>query len=131
MAQIPAELKYAITHEWVRLDDDGYVTIGITDHAQSLLGDIVFIEAPATEAELIAGEEAGVIESVKAASDIYTPISGKVVTVNETLSEAPEHVNNDPYGEGWLFRIEPSDISELETLLDAEAYATQVEKEGH
>lgn len=131
MSQIPDQLKYASSHEWARLDSDGYVTVGITDHAQALLGDIVFIELPEPDQEVNAGGEAGVVESVKAASDIYSPISGTIVTINQALSDAPERVNSDPYGEGWLFRVQPSDESELEKLLGAESYAKQVAAEGH
>lgn len=122
MSDTPAELKYAKTHEWARLEDDGTVTVGISDHAQHALGDVVFVELPEIGAELTAGSEAGVVESVKAASDIYAPISGEVVAINEKLIDVPETINGDPYGDGWFFRIRPSDAAELDELLDAEGY---------
>lgn len=131
MSKIPENLKYATSHEWARLDADGYVTVGITDHAQALLGDIVFVELPDPDADVGKGDEVCVIESVKAASDIYTPISGKIVTINQMLSNAPEHVNNHPYGDGWIFRMQPSDVSELDELLTAAGYAQQIESEAH
>ena len=123
MSDFPDDLKYAATHEWVRLEEDGSVTIGITDHAQDLLGDIVFVELPEEGATVSARDEISVIESVKAASDIYAPLSGEVIAVNEDLADSPETVNSDPYGEGWLCRILPSDLAELDELLDAEGYA--------
>lgn len=131
MSQVPSELKYANTHEWARVENDGTVTVGITDHAQNLLGDIVFIELPDMESEVTATAEAGVVESVKAASDIYAPVSGKIVAINTALTETPDLVNSDPYGEGWLFRIQPADDSDLNELLDAESYSAQVAAEGH
>lgn len=130
MSDIPSELKYTKTHEWVRLDDDGLVTVGITDHAQGLLGDMVFVELPELM-EVKVGDESGVVESVKAASDIYSPLTGEIVEVNEVLSDNPELVNTDPYGDGWLFRIQPADESDLEELLDAEAYTDYVASEKH
>jgi len=123
MSNVPQELKYTNSHEWVLAGDDGQVTIGITDHAQELLGDMVFIELPEIDIELDAGDESAVVESVKAASDVYAPIAGKVVAVNEKLADAPELVNEDPYGEGWMFRLQISDVSELDGLMDADAYA--------
>ena len=123
MSDFPEELKYAATHEWVRTEEDGSITVGITDHAQELLGDIVFVELPEEGSVVSAQEEVSVIESVKAASDVYAPASGEIIAVNEELSDAPETVNSSPYEEGWLFRILPSDNSELEALLSAEAYA--------
>lgn len=131
MSQVPNVLKYANTHEWARVEDDGTVTVGITDHAQSLLGDIVFIELPEMENDVTATAEAGVVESVKAASDIYAPVSGTVVAINTALTETPDLVNSDPYGEGWLFRIQPADDAELNELLDAETYSTQIAAEEH
>jgi glycine cleavage system H protein len=131
MSQIPSELKYTKSHEWARLDEDGTITVGITDHAQGLLGDIVFIELPELDIEITAGAETGVIESVKAASDIYTPISGTVVAINEALTDSPQLVNSDPYGGGWLFRLQPDDESELEELLTADDYTEQVAAEEH
>jgi glycine cleavage system H protein len=131
MSEIPSELKYARSHEWARLEEDGTVTVGITDHAQDALGDVVYVEHPEEGQQVNAQEEAGVVESVKAASDIYAPVSGAVVAVNETLVDAPETVNEDPYGDGWFFRIEPDDPAELEELMDAEAYAEFCENEEH
>ena len=131
MSEIPSELKYARSHEWARLEEDGTVTVGITDHAQDALGDVVYVEHPEEGQQVNAQEEAGVVESVKAASDIYAPVSGTVVAVNETLVDAPETVNEDPYGDGWFFRIEPDDTAELDELMDAEAYAEFCENEEH
>lgn len=127
MSDFPDDLKYAATHEWVRLEEDGTVTIGITDHAQELLGDIVFIELPEEGAVVSAKDEISVVESVKAASDIYAPVSGEVIAINEDLTDAPETVNSSPYGDGWLCRILPSNPSELEELLDADTYAGMCE----
>ena len=129
MSNIPAELRYVKSHEWVRLEDDGTVTIGVTDHAQEALGDVVFVEVPEVGAELAAEAEAGVVESVKAASDIYVPISGEIVAVNEALEDAPELVNSDPYGEGWFFRMKPSESGELEEMMDADAYSAFCDEE--
>ncbi|MDP2141580.1 MAG: glycine cleavage system protein GcvH [Gammaproteobacteria bacterium] len=123
MSSFPEDLKYAATHEWVRLEDDGTVTIGISDHAQELLGDIVFIELPKEGAVITAKQEISVVESVKAASDIYAPISGEIIAINEDLVDAPETVNSSPYGDGWFCKILPSDPTELEELLDANGYA--------
>ena len=129
MSDIPTELKYAATHEWARLEEDGTVTVGISDHAQSALGDVVYIEAPELGLMVAAQEEAGVVESVKAASDIYAPIGGTVCTVNEALTDAPETVNQDPYGDGWFFKLTPTDAGDLDDLLDAETYAEVCEDE--
>lgn len=126
MSETPTNLKYTETHEWVHKNDDGTLTIGITDHAQSLLGDIVFIELPELNSAFVTGDESGVIESVKAASDIYCPIAGEVVEINEALLENPALVNSDPYGEGWIFRIKPEDIEELNDLLSAEVYEANI-----
>jgi len=125
MSDTPAELKYASSHEWARLEEDGTVVVGISDHAQNALGDVVFVELPEVGAELAAGDEAGVVESVKAASDIYAPVGGEVVAVNEALEDAPETVNSDPYVDGWFFKLKASDTGELEQLLSAEAYDAQ------
>ena len=122
MSNTPNELKYASTHEWARLEADGTVTVGISDHAQAALGDVVFAETPALGAQVIAGKEAGVVESVKAASDIYAPVSGEVVAVNSVLEDAPETINSEPYGAGWFFKIKPSNVAELDALLSAEGY---------
>ena len=119
---IPAELKYVSSHEWLRAEADGSVTVGVTHHAQELLGDIVFVELPEVGASLAAEDQAGVVESVKAASDVYAPIAGEVVAVNEGLPDAPETVNSDPYGEGWFFRIKPANPADLDALLSADDY---------
>ncbi len=129
MSNIPAELKYVSSHEWVRVEGDGTVTVGVTDHAQDLLGDVVFVELPEEGANLGTGDDAGVVESVKAASDIYSPLSGEIVAINEALEETPESVNSDPYGDGWFFKIKLSDPAELDELLSAEAYAELCESE--
>ena len=123
MSDIPAELKYAATHEWARLEEDGTVTVGISDHAQSALGDVVYIEAPEIGLTVSAQEEAGVVESVKAASDIYAPVGGTICAVNDDLTDTPETVNQDPYGDGWFFKLTATDPADLDDLLDAEAYA--------
>lgn len=122
MSNTPSDLKYASSHEWARLEEDGTVTVGISDHAQNALGDVVFVELPEVGRELTAGQEAGVVESVKAASDIYAPVSGEVIAINEVLEDSPETINGDPYHLGWFFRLQPSDPSELDSLLDADAY---------
>ena len=119
---IPANLKYTKSHEWVRVETDGTVTIGITDHAQELLGDLVFVELPDVGKNLAAEEEAAVVESVKAASDVYAPIAGTVIAVNETVPDAPESVNQDAYA-AWLFRMQPANAADVDALLDAAAYA--------
>jgi glycine cleavage system H protein len=131
MSEIPNELKYASSHEWARLEEDGSVTVGITDHAQQALGDVVYVEHPEVGQTVSAGSEAGVVESVKAASDIYAPVSGTIAAVNDALEDAPETVNQDPYGDGWFFRIEPDDAGELDDLLDAEAYGDLCEADDH
>ena len=129
MSNTPSELKYASSHEWARLEEDGTVTIGITDHAQEALGDVVFVELPGVGDSLAAGDVAGVVESVKAASDIYAPVGGEVIAVNAQLEDEPEIVNGDPYNDGWFFRLQPSDSSELEKMLSAEDYAAQCAEE--
>ncbi|MFT5880841.1 MAG: glycine cleavage system H protein [Moritella sp.] len=127
MSNIPAELKYATSHEWVRNEGDGTFTVGITEHAQGLLGDMVFVDLPDVGDEIDAGEDCAVAESVKAASDIYAPISGKIVAINEALEDSPELVNSDAFSEGWLFRVKASNESELDALLDADGYAESIE----
>lgn len=129
MSNIPSELKYAPSHEWVRNDGNGTYTVGISEHAQELLGDMVFVELPEVGDVVDAGEDCAVAESVKAASDIYAPISGEIVAINEELEDSPETVNNDVYGDGWLFRIKASDESEVDNLLDAEGYAHTIDEE--
>ena len=126
MSNIPAELKYVASHEWLRTEADGTVTVGITEHAQELLGDIVFIELPEVGTELAADEQAGVVESVKAASDVYAPITGEIVAVNDALVSAPEIANSDPYGDGWFFKIKPANTADLDGLLSAEQYAAEI-----
>ncbi|AMO54800.1 glycine cleavage system protein H [Endozoicomonas montiporae] len=130
MSNIPSELRFAKSHEWVRIEDDGTATVGITDHAQEALGDVVFVELPEVDSTLAARDEAGVVESVKAASEIYAPVSGEVVAINEALEEAPETVNSNPYDDGWFFKIKLSDNGELSELMDAEAYAEYIESEA-
>ena len=125
MSNIPAELKYVASHEWLRLEADGSVTVGITDHAQELLGDIVFVELPEVGANLAADEQAGVVESVKAASDIYAPIAGEILEVNQELVDAPDTANTDPYGAAWFFRIKPANVADLDGLMDAAAYEAE------
>jgi len=128
MSNVPADLKYASSHEWIRSEGNGVYTVGITEHAQELLGDMVFVDLPEVGREVAAGEDCAVAESVKAASDIYSPISGEIVAVNGELEGSPELVNSEPYGTGFLFQIKASDESELAKLLDAEAYAASVEE---
>ena len=130
MSQTPTELKYARSHEWARLETDGSITVGLSDHAQEALGDVVFVELPEVGTGLSAGDEAGVVESVKAASDIYAPVSGEVLEVNPLLEDAPETVNSDPYVEGWFYRLQPSDSGELDNLLSAADYETQCAEEA-
>jgi len=129
MAEFPGNLKYASSHEWAKLEDDGTVTVGISDHAQEALGDVVYVEMPQLGQEVTAGGEAGVIESVKAASDIYAPVSGEIIEINDELEDAPEKVNESPFGEGWFFKIKPNDTTELSQLLDAAAYEEVCESE--
>ncbi|MGB0224028.1 MULTISPECIES: glycine cleavage system protein GcvH [unclassified Marinobacterium] len=129
MSNVPGELKYVSSHEWIRVEGDGTVTIGVTDHAQEALGDVVFVELPDIDAEVSAGDDAGVVESVKAASDIYAPVSGVVVAVNDDLEDAPEMVNSDPYGDGWFFKLKLTDESELDDLLSADEYSAACEEE--
>ncbi|MES2998959.1 MAG: glycine cleavage system protein GcvH [Pseudomonadota bacterium] len=131
MKNIPKTLKYTRTHEWLRLEGDNTAYVGITDHAQALLGDIVFVELPALEKKIKKGEEICVLESVKAAADVYSPLSGDIIETNPALRESPELINSDSYGEGWLFRIKFSDVKELENLLTAESYQQQLSVETH
>ncbi len=128
MSEVPAELKYASSHEWTRLESDGSVVVGITDHAQDALGDVVYIELPEVGAHIDAGSEVAVIESVKAASDIYSPVTGDVTEINPALEDEPESVNSSPYGDGWLFRVMPTDTASMGDLMDAETYAASVEE---
>ena len=125
MSNIPAELKYVASHEWLRLEADGSVTVGITDHSQELLAHIVFVELPELRSNLTADEQAGVVESVKAASDIYAPIAGEILEVNQELVDAPDTANTDPYGAAWFFRIKPANAADLDGLMDAAAYEAE------
>lgn len=122
MSNTPSDLKYVKSHEWVRVESDGTLTIGITDHAQDALGDLVFVEAPAEGSALQAGGACAVVESVKAASDVYAPVAGEVVAFNDALADAPETINTDPYGAGWIWKMKPSNPSDVDALLDADAY---------
>lgn len=128
MSNVPNELKYRESHEWVRKNADGSYTVGITEHAQELLGDMVFVDLPEVGATFEAGAECAVAESVKAASDIYAPISGEIIAINDALGDSPETVNSDPYQDGWLFQIKASDESELDALLDADAYKASIDE---
>jgi glycine cleavage system H protein len=130
---IPKKLKYSRTHEWIRQDDD-ILTVGITDHAQTMLGDLVYVELPEIESNVETGHECAVVESVKAAADVYSPVSGEVIEINEALLEHPQLINEDPYGKGWLFRVKPfeSEVAEdVEKLLTADQYTKQVASEAH
>jgi glycine cleavage system H protein len=129
MSEVRSELKYLSSHEWARVEADGTVTIGITDHAQDSLGDVVYVETPELGSIVTAGEEAGVVESVKAASDIFSLVSGEVIAINEALEDNPEIVNESPYDDGWFFKVKPSDLTELDGTLDAEAYQAMCEEE--
>jgi glycine cleavage system H protein len=129
MSQNPPELYYAKTHEWVRREEDGTVTVGITEHAQDALGDVVYVETPEVGESIAAGDQAGVVESVKAASDIYAPLTGEVVATNEGLEDAPETVNSDAFNDGWFFKLQPQDISELDALMSAEEYEQLCDEE--
>lgn len=129
MSNIPDDLKYAASHEWVRVDDSGIATVGISDHAQDALGDIVFVELPEVGITVNAKDEVSVVESVKAASDIYSPVSGEITAVNEALLDAPETVNSSPYENGWFYKISVSDEAELDELMDADAYSDHCEND--
>jgi len=127
---IPNDRRYAASHEWAKVSGDGVITIGISEHAQDALGDIVFVELPDVGQSLNAGDEFGVVESVKAASDLYSPVSGEVTEVNSSLEDAPETINESPYEEGWIIKVKVSDSSELDALQDADAYKATAEAEG-
>lgn len=129
MSNIPTELKYAKSHEWVRKNDDGSLTVGISDHAQELMGDMVYIELPEVGALLEAGNDCAVVESVKAASDVYAPVTGEVIEANEKLADNPEIVNKEPFGGGWMFRMQPADEAELDALMDAKDYESLLASE--
>lgn len=127
MSEIPGDLKFLKSHEWVRVEDDGTVTIGISDHAQGMLGDLVYVELPAVGDRVEAGNACAVVESVKAASDIYAPVSGTIEAINDALEDKPETINEDAFGEGWMFTIKVEDPDQLNDLLDPDAYATMLE----
>lgn len=129
MSEIPEDLKYSDTHLWVRDEGGGLVTVGLTDHAQDLLGDVLFVELPELNIEVEAGEESGVVESVKAASDVYSPVTGKVTEINPALEGSPDLINADPYGDGWLYRMKLDDEDELSMLMDADSYEECIEEE--
>lgn len=129
MSETPDNLKYTKSHEWVRLDDDSNITVGITDHAQELLGDLVYVECPEVGLKLAAEAACAVVESVKAASDVYAPIAGEVIETNESLADSPEKINQDPYGEGWIYRLRPEDSTVISSLMNAEQYKAQVASE--
>lgn len=129
MSDLPSDLRYTKTHEWVRDNDDGTLTVGITDHAQEALGDIVFVEPPDAGRQVEADEACAVVESVKAASDIYSPLAGEVVESNAALTDTPDAINSSPYEDGWLFRLAPADAGALSALLDAAAYEKMIEEE--
>jgi glycine cleavage system H protein len=129
MSEIPSDLKFTSTHEWIEDEGDGTVRVGITDHAQALLGDMVYVELPEIGRAVDSGEECAVVESVKAASDVYSPVAGEIVEVNELLGEGPDLVNKDPFGEGWLFRVQLAEGEDLSGLLDADGYAEAIAAE--
>jgi len=127
MSEVRSELKYLSSHEWVRVEEDGTVTVGISDYAQESLGDVVYVECPDVGAGIVVGEQVAVVESVKAASDIYAPVSGEIIEVNEALEDSPEMVNDSPYDDGWFFKVRPDELEELSNALDGEAYEQQLE----
>ena len=131
MSEIPGDLKFLKSHEWARLEGDGKVTVGISDHAQGLLGDLVYVELPNVGDRVDAGNASAVVESVKAASDVYSPVSGTVVEVNSALADKPETINEDAYGDGWLFVVEAEEPEQLNDLLDPDAYAELLEDDDH
>ena len=131
MSDLPEGYKFTKTHEWVKVEDDGTVLVGITDHAQDALGELVFVETPDQGINVLAGDAVAVVESVKSASDIYSPISGEITDVNEDLEATPELINEDAFERGWIFRIKPTDVGEVEELLDAEEYESQLEDDSH
>ena len=131
MSEIPGDLKFLKSHEWARIEDGGHVTVGISEHAQSLLGDLVYVELPAVGDTVTVGAAAAVVESVKAASDVYSPVTGTVTAVNEALSDKPETINEDAYGEGWMFTVRIEDAEQLNELLSPDEYAALIEEESH
>jgi len=131
MSEIPGDLKFLKSHEWARVEDNGQVTVGISDHAQGLLGDLVYVELPSVGDTVTAGAAVAVVESVKAASDVYAPVSGKVVAVNEALSDKPETINEDAYGDGWILVVQPDNLDEVGELLSPDDYSELLEDEDH
>lgn len=131
MSNIPGNLRYTKSHEWVKVEADGTLTIGITDHAQELMGDMVYVDLPEAGRKLDAGKECAVVESVKAASDVYAPVTGEITQSNAALADAPETVNKDPHGEGWIFKMKPANAGDVQKLLDAKAYEALVASEKH
>lgn len=131
MSDIPQDFRYTKTHEWIAQNDEGSLTVGITDHAQGLLGDLVFVEIPEEGTTFQEGDDSAVVESVKAASDVYAPVDGEVTAGNELLSDAPETINSDPYGDGWIYKIKPEDAGAFDGLMDADAYKELVDSEEH
>lgn len=131
MSEIPGDLKFLKSHEWARVEEDGSVTIGISDHAQALLGDLVYVELPNVGDRIEAGNSCAVVESVKAASDVYAPVTGKVIAINESLSDKPETINEDAYGEGWIYVLKMEEPEQLEELLSPDDYAELLEDEDH
>jgi glycine cleavage system H protein len=131
MSEIPGDLKFLKSHEWARVEDNGQVTVGISDHAQGLLGDLVYVELPNVGDDVAVGGAAAVVESVKAASDVYSPVSGKVVAVNSALADKPETINEDAYGEGWIFVVQPSDPEQMNELLTPDEYSEVLDEDGH
>jgi len=130
MSKTPSDLRYTKSHEWVKKEADGTLSVGITDHAQGLLGDMVFVELPKVGAKLAAGKECGVVESVKAASDVYAPLAGEVSAINSAIADAPERVNQDAYA-AWMFRLKPANAADFDQLMDAKAYEALVASEAH
>jgi glycine cleavage system H protein len=131
MNEIPGDLKFLKSHEWARMEDDGTVTVGISDHAQGQLGDLVYVELPSVGDTVDAGNACAVVESVKAASDVYSPVSGTILKVNDALADRPETINEDAFGEGWIFKLKPSSPAEMEELLTPDDYAEQIEGESN
>lgn len=131
MSEIPGDLKFLKSHEWARIEDNGQVTVGISEHAQSLLGDLVYVELPSVGDTVTLGGAAAVVESVKAASDVYSPVSGKVLAVNDALADKPETINEDAYGEGWIFVVQPDSLEQFNELLSPDEYAEILDDDGH
>ena len=129
MSNVPTDLRYTKSHEWVSRNEDGTLSVGITDHAQHLLGDLVFVDVPEEGTNFGEGDDCAVVESVKAASDVYMPITGEIVASNEALADAPETINNDPYGDGWIFKVKPDDENDFGALMDSDAYGELVAEE--